>query len=106
MKRNGGVRETVKRQIGRRNVFSGVTVGVDAVSRLRGRRGGGTRTARVRDAGWFDTALRGVNLDSNARGPADHELLGRGAYVPLVLSPTPPLYVRRPVDLEPISSSA
>ena len=29
----------------------------------------------VRDAGWFDTALRGVNLDSNARGPSDHEHL-------------------------------
>ena len=47
-------------------------------------------TARVRDTGWSDTALRGVNLDSNARGPADHELLGRGAYVPLFLFPNPP----------------
>ena len=45
----------------------------------------------MRDAGWSDTTLRGVNLDSNARGPADHELLGQGDYVPLFLSPIPPL---------------
>jgi hypothetical protein len=63
-------------------------------------------TARVRDAGGFDTALRSVNLYPNARGPADHEHLGQGAYVPLFLSPNPPLYVRRPVDFKPISSPA
>ena len=40
-------------------------------------RAGATCTARVRDAGGFDTALRGVNLYPNARGPADHELFGR-----------------------------
>ena len=45
---------------------------------LRGRRGGATScTARVRDAGGFDTALWDVNLNPNARGPADHEHLGR-----------------------------
>ena len=32
-----------------------------------------------------------MNLDSNARGPADHELLGRGAYVPLFLYFSPPI---------------
>ena len=35
------------------------------------------RPGWVRDAGYSDTALRGVNLDTNARGPADHEHLGR-----------------------------
>ena len=58
---------------------------------LRGRRGGATScTARVRDAGYSDTALRGVNLDTNARGPADHEHLGRSPAfsppIPLSLS--------------------
>ena len=52
--------------------------------------GGARCTARVRDAGYSDTALRGVNLDTNARGPADHELFGRGVYVPLFLFPNLP----------------
>ena len=38
---------------------------------------------KVRDAGWFDTTLRGVNLDSNARGPSDHESFKRGAVAPI-----------------------
>ena len=52
---------------------------------LRGRRGGATScTARVRDAGGSDTALWDVNLDPIARGPADHEHLGRSpAFSPL-----------------------
>ena len=60
------------------------------------------RSARgVRDAGWSDTTLRGVNLNSNARGPADHEHLGQGDYVPLFLSPIPPLshYLTWPILL-------
>ena len=64
-------------------------------------------TARVRDAGYSDTALWGVNLDTNARGPADHEHLSREIYVPLFLSPNPPHFMSdATVDLEPISSPA
>ena len=44
--------------------------------------GGARCTARVRDAGGSDTALWDVNLDPNARGPADHEHLGRGRLCP------------------------
>ena len=65
---------------------------------LRGRRGGATScTARVRDAGGFDTALRGVNLYPNARGPADHEHLGRS---PAFSPQSPPLshHLTRPVS--------
>ena len=46
--------------------------------------GGARCTARVRDAGGSDTALWDVNLDPNARGPADHEHLGQSpAFSPL-----------------------
>ena len=50
--------------------------------------------ARVGHLGERDAALTGL------------EILGRGAYVPSFSPPIPPLYVRRSVDLEPISSSA
>ena len=61
---------------------------------LRGRRGAGSTVeaaqhlARRGSAmqGRFDTALRDVNLDPNARGPADHEHLGRSP----AFSPPPP----------------
>ena len=46
--------------------------------------GGAACTARVCDAGGSDTVLWDVNLNPNARGPADHEHLGQSpAFSPL-----------------------
>ena len=89
--------------------------GVDGVEHWRRSKRAGVELSGVRERVPISvsatTAGRALSLASvisasvTRRRPASSSSV-EADYVPRFLSPNPPLYVRRPVDLEPISSPA